>query len=458
MSLAGVLACAGPATRVFAHDLPEARWLLWASDAPDARPIVLLNRGLLFPASGGDLHYSLRCNEAYGASVSELTHARLAAADSAALLVVTSSLAARSEDHGCTWQPATGLPEVTLGGFTQPREPTAELLLSTIDPDGQSQVFASTDQGVSFAARASNGAGEVYTSLLVAPSDGQRVYARGARVNRQDNTIEQLWASSSDGGAHWQNSVVPRELEPLGVHPQNPQMVFAVEAEDELGTSYRVLQSPNAGEGWVTVLEGLSEVTSFAATPDAKLMWVGAGHEGGLYESRTGGASFVRVQDDIHEVHCLHQRLGKLWLCGNRAPNVDGVWVSSDGGASFDTVLTFDQVTEPVQCSAAESACVEAWRDWVLEIFNGKDPSAPADAGAGPPVPVADAGVSMPALDGGAAEPESRGSKDDGGCSLVHGRPPGGAALTLVALACLALTSRRRKLRSSGARAATRFP
>jgi hypothetical protein len=431
LALSGFFLAAATGTRALAHDLPEARFLLWASESPDERPIVLMNRGLLFPESAGGLHYSLRCNEAYGATVTEHTHARLYSEQG--LFLLSSGHALLSDDRACTFRPAQGLPSVTFGGFSEPRARGAELLLSTIVPDAQSQVFASADRGASWSVRATNAQGEVYTALLAAPSDPERVYASGARVNRSDNTIEHLWASSLDGGAHWQSSVVPRELTPLAVHPDDPQIVFAYELADDSGTSYHVQRSEDGGTTFLTVLEGVSEPSSFAATPDAKVMWLGIGHEGGLYESRTGGASFVRMHEDIHEVHCLHERLGKLWLCGNRAPNVDGVWVSADLGKSFEQVLTFDQVTEPVHCGVpAEALCKDAWDDWVLEIFDGKDPSRMADAGAGQAA--SDAGPSDTFDAGKGKEPE----KHAGGCAS-YGQRRGGTRASMVGLTVLSL-------------------
>jgi hypothetical protein len=322
----------------------------------------------------------------------------------------------------------------------------APLLLSTVDPDGESQVLTSTDQGQRWTTRSTNAAGELYTSLLVAPSDVARVFASGARVNRQDNTLERLWARSSNGGTSFQHVTVPRELIPLGVHPSDPQVLFAYEPVDDLATSYRVLRSVDGGDAFTTVLEGLSNVSAFSASAEGGLVWIGAGRQGGLYESRDGGASFVRVHEEFREVHCLQHRLGRLWLCGNLAPNLDGIWVSKDMGGTFEQVLTFDQVREPVACSPAHAqVCEAAWRDWVLELFDGNDPRDHPDAG----VPdgaaaTPDAGPGMAAVDGAspshdAGTAPAAAQSDGAGCALARVAERNGTAVLSSAFLMLAL-------------------
>jgi hypothetical protein len=220
------------------------------------------------------------------------------------------------------------------------------------------------------------------------------------KIDLEQVQVLWLWAVSSDGGRSFEDATVAHERKPLAVHPSDPDVVFAYELSDPLADLYRVLRSEDAGKTFEEVLE-VSDITSFAAAPDGSELWLGSGRNGGLYRSRDQGKSFVRVYEQIQEVQCLQQRAGKLWVCANMLPNVDGVWTTEDGGETFDEVFTFDEVTEPVRCDAPAAAqvCDAPWLDWERELltFAAQDAGTP-DAGSAQ-ASASDGGVTR---DGGA--------------------------------------------------------
>src|SRR5262245_32607284 len=60
------------AASAYAHEPPRGIGLLWASDAASTPSVIVANRGLVFveEADSGP-RFSLRCAEAYGATISD---------------------------------------------------------------------------------------------------------------------------------------------------------------------------------------------------------------------------------------------------------------------------------------------------------------------------------------------------------------------------------------------------
>jgi hypothetical protein len=425
-------------SEVNAHELPRGLGLAWHDSAPAALPIVLTNRGLIFAEGGG---LALRCAEAYGATVAERPHL-VAEAGGTGILVVTPLSVQWTDDRACTLESSEGIADDYYGGFAEAPD-GMNLLVSTLAPDAVSRVLASADGGRSWTTRSENRTHEVFTELAMAPSDPQRVYASGTRVDREAQTLTELWASSTDGGAHFDVIDLVRDRSVLAVHPQNPAIVFATQPTDDLAPTYRLLRSEDSGASFVTVLDGLSSVSGPVATDGGSVLWIGVGRNGGLFRSTDGGIVFTRVYEALREVHCLHERQGKLWVCGNHAPNVDGVWSSSDGAQTFEQVLTFPEVSEPVACGADDSICNVPWHDWVVELLPPPMSDAGvADAGAVLPLPDAgSAGVDATAPDEPATPPHE---KRGGGCQTRPGDGHGGWLALCIATA-LAIARRPRK-------------
>ena len=431
-----------------AHDPPKGLGLVFASEAADALPIVLTNRGLLFPdGEEQGASYSLRCNEAYGVSTAVVPSV-LRGASKGALVLATPASVSTTRDRGCTFSAGFSQTDgAAIGGFVA-SEPPGTLLLSTVDPDHQSKLHVSDDYGDNWSERAVNEPSELYTGLLASPSDAQRVYAVGYHYDKATLQVTSLWARSSDGGKTWQERELSARLTLVGVHPTDPDVVFAHERADELEMHVRVLRSDDAGETFTPVLE-VETVTSFASAPDGSVLWLGAGRDGGLYRSSDAGKTFTRVAEQFQSVDCLRHRAGALWLCGNQVPNLDGLWKSSDDGASFDEVLTFDRVLQPVACEGeAAEICRKSWLDWEREIFPDGIPGE-ADGGAvldaGTPYR-ADAGSSHSGRDdAGAGADKPSGSS---GCALGASAAQGTTGSTLLGLALLALLRRRARFQS----------
>jgi hypothetical protein len=464
-----------------AHAPPEGIQLVWrAGDvAVESAPLVVTNRGLAFP-DGGELGapFSVRCTEAYGATPASVVYAlydrsgslvvanteTITSADGGGGTTTTVAVAVRAtRDRGCSWQTSSGLPQLPLGSLTHDPSDPEKLLLSTLDYQKPSFVMASADGGRSWSVRASNAPATVYKTLLAGA--GGRVYAAGDRYDLVQKKLLPLWASSSDEGATWSEVQVETARVPVGLHPQNVELILAREDVRTSG-SYprnRLLRSEDGGKSFAPLLE-LPAVTAFASTPDGSQFFLGT--VDGLFRSRDQGKTFEQVQQGtVHSVSCLHYRHERLWACANMGLNIEGVWLSPDGGDSWRELLTFapkrTQARERVVCEGpAANVCEEAWADYARELLGGAadagTPSSGAiDGGAASrDGAVDDAGSGDPAAFNDAAAPAPREAvrRASEGCSLTEAAESGGSFTSALVgvLALLLWRSRRRRSPAHG--------
>ncbi|MET0341114.1 MAG: hypothetical protein ABW252_08925 [Polyangiales bacterium] len=423
------------------HDAPTGLALAFR-DAASVAPLVLTNRGLIFPTGSEPAGaFALRCNEAYGVSTTAIPSIVLA--PSGALTVQSARGVAITRDQGCTFTPATGLPDVPLGGLAQSPTAPAQLLLSTQDYAATSHVFASDDHGQTWTARARNAPFSVY-DLLVFGADGARVYASGARYDHAEKQLIPTWAVSRDGGA----SFVDRDVTGLarvvlGAHPRDVDTVFARETAST-GISQPhdyLLRSLDGGETFTRVHETLGVITSFATSPDGSRVYVGT-EVTGLHVSRDGGATFARVaSDDVLSVHCLHHRDGALWMCATRSPYTQGVWSTADDGQTLTDRLPFARVATQVTCHAPSNLCDATFRAWQEELASA--PKTGTDAHGGGPSIITSGAPSSAPKPPAPTTPEPIAHDEGGGCTLATINQPTRELCWLLALSLL--VARRKK-------------
>ncbi|MET0284933.1 MAG: hypothetical protein ABW352_10695 [Polyangiales bacterium] len=428
-----------------AHEPPHGIHLLWS--ASDAAPVIVTNRGIVFPNEGGASEFSLRCNEAYGALASARPEALLD--DQGAVVLATLQDITRTSDQACSFSRATGLPtddpNLSLGGFAVDPSVPGRALASTQAYKSQAQLFVSDDYARSWRVLAANNPLAVYKTLLIA-SDGQHVIAGGQRYDMANNKLLSIYGYSLDGGQTWTDSDVASTREPLGYAPNDSNVVFMREAlpNSTLDPRDRLLRSSDGGKTFTQVGE-FATLSGFAA--DGNTVWLGS-RFGGLFQSDDAGLTFTRILPElINGADCVYFRQDVLWACANIAPNTDGIFTSQDRGKSFTQFMRFEEVTTQVQCADVE-VCELPWRDWEYELTNGwsstdgglpsfVDASVPSDEPTGQvrvDAGAADAGLAV--ID---AAPEPVAKSDDG-CSL-GGHAEGG----LFAIALAALLRRRRR-------------
>ena len=367
-----------------AHESPHGLQLIFTRPEKDAAPIVLTNRGIVFPTeegaqSGG---FSLRCNAAYGANTAAIPHALLD--ETGALVIATTAAVKRTVDRACTYVDGTGLPDLSLGGFVQNPSAPNEMLLTTLVYDQPSKIFASQDYGRTWSVKTDVTLFSVYETLVTS-SDGQRLLASGKRYDMVNKKLLNLWSTSEDGGKTWADQDIPDKRAPLGFHPTDPKVVFAKEEVPNVPSDPRdrLLRSSDGGKTFETIME-LPAIGSFEAKPDGSKIWVGS-QINGLYVSEDAGKSFTHAHEgEIIGVYCLQYRQDRLWACTRMAPNTGGLWFSDDQGAVFQKLFAFEQVTREVSCGEASTAvCDMLWKDWTYELLSNFDDAGVASADAG---------------------------------------------------------------------------
>ncbi|MDB4990898.1 MAG: hypothetical protein JWN04_6076 [Myxococcaceae bacterium] len=425
----------GPfASRAQAHASPHGIQLLWTSSDASALPIILSNRGLVMPnlsdQDGPGSLYSLRCNEGYHLSTSEVPV--LFADDQGALVLASPESVSASADRGCSWVDGTGLPDISLGGFTQNQSAPNKLIITTQIYTMASQLFSSEDYGRTWSVLGSNAMYTVYSQLL-SSADGVRMFAAGKRYDLASKNLLPIWASSVDSGKTWVDQDLSNARFPLGLHPTDAMVLFAREPVPNMSLDPQdnLLRSDDGGKTFTTV-STLDPISAFASTPDGSVIWVGT-QAGGLFVSRDGGKTFARQDaDEVAGITCLAYHDDKLWVCANFAPNTNGVWYSSDKGESYTQLLDFTNIATNVSCPAATApVCAQPWLDWQYELrYNFTVDAGVPDGGldtrdAGAPVLSTPADAAVVSNDDAAPSPADAGatqppaSKHDGGCSIT---------------------------------------
>ncbi|MFO0628469.1 MAG: sialidase family protein [Polyangiales bacterium] len=292
----------------------------------------------------------------------------------------------------------------------------ATVFALTRDASGD-RVMRSDDGGASFARVGDARPDADLTTLDVAPSNPDRLYAAG----RFRDSARARFDRSDDGGRSWTTSApAPDGLSELwlsGVSRTDPDTVF-VRAPRGLGTA--LLRSRDGGRSFTEVAATEGPMLGFALADDGTTVWYGSA-TGGLWRSLDGGARFERIADT--PVLCLRAQGPWLYVCSAWATVGWALARSADQGRTLVPILDFSALTGPAACPPSEpqTACEDRWRSLAPQLA-----SVTADAG-------------VRALDAGHAVP--RPPTPSGGCACA---PAAGARVSALAVLALLVTRRRR--------------
>lgn len=230
---------------------------------------------------------------------------------------------------GCVWE-QTPLGKAFAANLTQGPDDTIFVAMSfvgdqTMDPPlpEDHKIYRSTNDGVSWDAGVSPGSGgETWSTIGVAPSDAQRVYLTGYRIETNGSRTIFLYRSI-DGGDTYQ----PLGLTYFTLTDQSSLFVMAISPTDPQRLLLRVTRfrpnnmpgdeyfiTTNGGTSWTSVLQttDLAPAALFLANGDAV---IGTRSEG-LWTSTTGGTSFTAATGAQPHIYCLHERPdGEVWAC-----------------------------------------------------------------------------------------------------------------------------------------------
>lgn len=348
----------------------------------DGQRIVLTtNRGLVMSTDGG-ASFHLYCASAMGINSAYDVPLRLMS-DGRVMLATYDGVQRSSADY-CDFAVA-GLDIGSTALAVHPSEPLTTMVATNIAPDRQA-LYRTTDGGESFERLAELPDGAFFLlGLAYAPSDPLRVYGTALGPNAAGDAYEYSIVASDDGGATLQQhlfAVDEEQSDPRlwAVDPNDAQTLYVqVPGLPEYGRLDALMRSTDGGQTF-SVIHELDTMRAFAIAPDGSALWVGGLN--GAWVSTDGGDSFEPLIED-RIVTCLAQIDGQLWVCidGEGKGSFPGLSHYEDDGETLTHVMSFDDVDELPACaadSAVGSSCDMAWDDWTLELLT---PVVDPDAG-----------------------------------------------------------------------------
>jgi photosystem II stability/assembly factor-like uncharacterized protein len=414
-----------PAPAAQAHGRFPATGQIAFHPADPSRIVARTTFGLLLSDDGGGT-WRWVCTTVTGARMTE--DPTLVVTPDGSIVAALFDGLARGTGDGCAWQfPERELTDVVV--IDQAAHPTNPEALFAVTSSGgiDNSVYASTDQGLTWAPTGDPIEPILFEAIAVAPRDPSRIYLSGAYPPMRDVPRMPFVHRSTDSGVTWERfafadfGMNDRNIHLLGVDPNDAAHVLMhVQSEDD----DRIVRSTDGGETWA-VVASMPSVEGFAWSEDGTTAWVGGDEGSGLWRSDDGGATFARIDPD-HEVGCLAVRGDELWACGNNFTDGFAIGRSTDGGASFEPMLVLADVRGMVECPPESDTAVECTPqlpDLISDLGLALDAGTSPDAGSGGP--------------GGG-----------GGCGCHAARPARGAlAPALAFLAAGALRFRRRARR-----------
>jgi hypothetical protein len=249
--------------------------------------------------------------------------------------------------------------------------------LVTSTPGKPSYVWRQKKPGAPFERLGNGVPGLSFDTIEVARSNARRLYATASPVGAGKRA--HLFRSD-DGGTTLLEIDVPLEKD-------GRLLISAIDPEDDKRVLLRhsnasgtdLLLSTDAGATFKAVLHTSSSMFGFAG--DGTVYYAGAGDAAeGVFRSRDRGETWERTA--TQGVLCLHVDGPRLFACSN--PYTLGGWaaaISTDRGASFRPLATFEDARGPVPCDAgAVASCAAYWPEVRAQITARVDGGSPARA------------------------------------------------------------------------------
>jgi hypothetical protein len=266
-----------------------------------------------------------------------------------------------SRDGGCTFTTAASTANLWIDALTI--GPTGEIWIGTAETAGMNDVFASTDNGVTFTSRGMASAEKWWKSVVIAPSDPARVYITGYQVA---GTPTAYFYRSDNSGTDWTPSPLANVmyagtpvLRVRAVDPANKDIVYMSSEASNPPSGDRLYRSTDGGATWTEVLAASAAIHDVLVR-DAQTVFVATQIRtttslvgGPTYKSVDGGVTFTQLSG-VPEMACLTQDAnGDLLGCGaNWEPDFKAIARSTDGGATWTKQWRFIEMADALQCPA----------------------------------------------------------------------------------------------------------
>lgn len=307
----------------------------------------------------------------------------------------------RRTKDGCAWETVSdALAKTATGLAVDPADPNhVWALLSGGDGSGgfDNQLWESTTAGDDFTlVGAPYGKEALLLSLVVAPSDPNRLYVSGLFATPPSSTLTSGVLTSKDAGKTWQRTDLDA---PPGtaffiaaVDPAQPDSVYV--RFETLNTTMAetseswVMFSSDGGQTFTEILRKKAILFAFTFTPDGSRVMAGFGDpkgainveqaDLGLWAASPGTANFQQ----IHAAHigCLSFVGAELYACTSQFQDGFELGRSTDEGATFEAVMELGHVS-PLQCPAGTITGDKCQIPWVGHTCNDIGTCSLSDAG-----------------------------------------------------------------------------
>jgi hypothetical protein len=299
------------------------------------------------------------------------------------LLAASSVGLSASQDGGCSWHAAPGLPAGRFGVdlTVDPSPPHEAFAIESATVDGSYSLYLvkTSDDGASFYDVGSPLHGVIGETVEIAPSRSQRLYLSGLLASGA-SAIER----SDDAGLSWTElpltAAASSELVFVSaVDPHDADTLY-VRIRSLTGAPGRLLVSHDAGASFSEIWSRPGDVAGFALSADGSQLAVG-GPDSGLFVAKT--SDYVFQKQGTLGPSCLAFRGDELFACANEGIDHFSIGVSTDLGAHFSTKLNLPTIL-PRTCASSTSTqiCASQWAIVAPNIGADLVPATEAGTGA----------------------------------------------------------------------------
>ena len=334
-----------------------------------------------FHSNDGGKSWQWSCSEVYGTKSTDVNHTQMALTASGRLLVANAFKGMHYTDDFCSWSKSSGLDDLLVSDV-RIHSTGVLALTSTGSEDGISNIiWLSKDQGKTFETfNADLPKDIVLSSIAVAPSDPERVYAMGVVIGKSEGVI----LRSKDGGKTFERFTAPAveasrlSVRIQAVHPTNPDVVFEwVDLPEDLNQDAhdQISVTTDGGEAWATVFAGKGDLPGFAISPDAATLVISGAVDGvhsGSLDAVLAQANGALTQVNPRPVWGLLWNENGLYGGNNNfspkdTPETYTLGLSSNQGETFDEIVNI--------CEFQFSYCQEGQQGHDLCKYNWDDAS-----------------------------------------------------------------------------------
>ncbi|HEX5063270.1 MAG TPA: sialidase family protein [Kofleriaceae bacterium] len=247
------------------------------------------------------------------------------------------------------------------------------------------KIYKSTDDGMTFPTSANPGQpGDWWSSLAVAPSNAQRVYVTGYRLDGMNPKVFLLYTSTNGGTSYTamnMTGITPvsanSTIEVVGISPTTDTTLYVKVTFENGSSGDSLYRSTNAGQSWTKILSKNSNFgLAFVVRKDGTTCVAGTRELGSWSSTNcsTAATPTWTLLTNAPHIGCLYNdSAGNVWACTQNyaSPQLN---LPSDGFGIMKTndltnwtgVLKYQDIKAPVACpggTVQEDQCVQKYMD-----------------------------------------------------------------------------------------------